>query len=56
MEDYNMNLEEGELDLFNDHPQPVSNAGTKGFTYYNYLESWDSSQDSWMKLSMTPNL
>lgn len=50
-----MNLEEGEVDLFNSTPQPVNANNVNGFSYYNHLESYDSSQESSLKLTMTPN-
>ena len=50
-----MDMEEGEIDLFNDNHASMNPNTLNGFTYYNYLESWDSSQDSNMKLNMTPN-
>jgi hypothetical protein len=54
MDDFNMNLEEGEIDLFNSKPQAITN-NINGFSYYNHLESYDSSQESSLKMTMTPN-
>jgi len=38
-------MEDGEIDLFNSNTPSLS-FNNPGFSYYNMLESWDSSQDS----------
>lgn len=50
-----MNTEEGEIDLFNSKPQSMNAGNLNGFSYYNHLESCDSSQDSHIRLNLTPN-
>jgi hypothetical protein len=54
-----MNLEEGEIDLFDSQQSmtfnPINEGSNPMFSYYNHAESVDSSQDSHFKLNLTPN-